>query len=393
MPEATGITDATDESPAEARVAAARGSRNDHTRRHNLSALLTAVHYGGPLTRAQLTRDTGLNRSTIGGLVTELAELGLVIEDAAAETGAVGRPSLIVRPRRDVVALALHPDVDALELGAVAIDGTVLARRRASVSAPPTPADAVAFAWEAAREVAAELDGPRIAGLGAAVPGLVSVDGEVVVDAPHLGWREVSFREQLAEALELPVTVGNDANMGLRAEWSFGAARGIDTVVYLNGSASGIGGAALVGGRMLRGGRGYGGEFGHMMIRSNGERCSCGRRGCLETEVNAPRLDAAAHDDAALDGYAETLALAIANLECAFDPDAVLLAGYLGGLFDVRRELVQQRVRALAFRPDAEDVAIARAALGGNRLLIGAAERAFAPLLQDPAGTPLTVAA
>ncbi|SEJ25005.1 ROK family protein [Demequina mangrovi] len=389
MPEDTVHAD----TPAEARIAAARGSRNDHTRRRNLSSLLTAVHYGGPLTRAQLTRDTGLNRSTIGGLVAELSELGLVVEDAAAETGTVGRPSHIVRPRRDVVALALHADVDALELGAVGIDGAVLARRRANLDAPPTPDDAAAFSWEAAREVAAELGGVRAAGIGAAVPGLVGIDGATVVDAPHLGWRDVALGERLRGALGIPVVVGNDANMGLRAEWSFGAAKGVDTVVYLNGSASGIGGAALVGGRMLRGGRGYGGEFGHMMIRSDGDRCSCGRRGCLETEVNAALLDEAAHDAAALDRFAEVLAAAIANLECAFDPDAVLLAGYLGALFDVRRELVTDQVRAMAFRPDAEDVVIARAALGGNRLLIGAAERAFAPLLRDPAGTALAALA
>lgn len=371
------------------RVAPARGSRNDHTRRHNLSALLTAVHYGGPLTRAQLTRDTGLNRSTIGGLVAELAELGLVIEDAAEETGAVGRPSLIVRPRTDVVALALHPDVDALEVGAVAIDGSVVARRRMSVESSPRPEEAVAFAQSAARELARDLGDARVAGVAAAVPGLVAVDGDTVVDAPHLGWRGVRLATALQEALDLPATVGNDANLGLRAEWSYGAARGVDTVVYLNGSASGIGGAALIGGRMLRGGRGYGGEFGHMMIRSDGERCSCGRAGCLETELNAERLDAAGHEASALDALAGILAAAIANLEVAFDPDLVVLGGYLGALYDERRAAIEAGVRDLAFRPDAEDVAIARAALGGNRLLIGAAERAFAPLLADPAGVAL----
>ncbi|WP_062463824.1 ROK family protein [Demequina soli] len=374
---------------APVRPATARGSRNDHTRRHNLSALIRAVHYGGPLTRAQLTRETGLNRSTIGGLVAELAALDLVAEDAAAETGGVGRPSLIVRPRREVVALALHPDVDAIELGAVAIDGTVLARRRASVDAPPTPRDALAFAWEAAREIADELPGSRVVGIGAAVPGLVAIDGDTIVDAPHLGWRSFALATALTDALELPATVGNDANMGLRAEWSYGAARGVDSVVYLNGSASGIGGAALVGGRMLRGGRGYGGEFGHMMIRSDGDVCSCGRTGCLETELNAPRLDAVAHDAAELDALAGTLATAIANLECAFDPDLVLLGGYLGALYDARRDLVTARARELAFRPEADDIVVARAALGGNRLLIGAAERAFAPLLSDPAGVEL----
>ncbi len=367
------------------RIAPARGSRNDHTRRNNLAALLSAVHYGGPLTRAQLTRDTGLNRSTIGGLVAELVELGLAIEDSAAETGTVGRPSLIVRPRTDVVALAVHPDIDALEVGAVALDGSVVARRRAASDSPPTPERAVELAAAAVSEIAAELGPVRAVGIAAAVPGLVAVDGDTVVDAPHLGWRGVAFGTMLGDAVGMDASVGNDANLGLRAEWSFGAARGIDNVVYLNGSASGIGGAALVDGRMLRGGRGYGGEFGHMMIRSDGEQCSCGRSGCLETVLNAGALDQAAHDEAALDELADILATAIANLECAFDPDLILLGGFLGQLHEARAARVVRGVRAQAFRPDAEDVAIARAALAGNRLLIGAAERAFRPLLADPA--------
>lgn len=367
----------------------ARGSRNDQTRRHNLSALLTAVHYGGPLTRAQLTRDTGLNRSTIGGLVSELAELGLVIEDSAAETGAVGRPSLIVRPRTDVVALAIHPDVDALEVGAVAIDGSVVARRRVALDAPPTAERAVELAASEVRAMLGGMPGVRIAAAAAAVPGLVAMDASTVVDAPHLGWRGVSFGERLADALGVPASVGNDANLGLRAEWGYGAAKGHDNVVYLNGSASGIGGAALLGGAMLRGGRGYGGEFGHMMIRSEGRECSCGRTGCLETELNAAALDAAAHDDAALDALARLLARAVANLECAFDPDVVLLGGFLGTLYEERTALIETEVDRHSFLPKTEGAAIARAALGGNRLLIGAAERAFMPLLADPAGTSL----
>lgn len=365
------------------------GSRNDHTRRHNLSALLTAVHYGGDLTRAQLTRDTGLNRSTIGGLVTELADLGLVIEDSAAETGAVGRPSLIVRPVLDVAVLAVHPDVDALEVGVVAIDGTVRARSRVLLDAAPSPAEAVALAVTQADALVATLPGLRIAGVAAAVPGLVGADAATVVDAPHLGWRGDNFGGRLAQAFDLPASVGNDANLGLRAEWGFGAARGHDHVVYLNGSASGIGGAALIDGAMLRGARGYGGEFGHMMAQTDGVACSCGRRGCLETVINADRVDAAAHDAQAIDALAGTLAAAIANLECAFDPDLVLLGGYLGRLYDERQTLIDGEVERLNFRPKEDGASIARAALGGNRLLVGAAERALGPLLADPAGTTL----
>src|SRR6187431_313172 len=102
-------------------LTASAGSRNEQTRRHNLSTLLTLVHHRGSLSRADLTRLTGLNRSTIGALTGELADLGLVFESAALEAGTVGRPSPMVNARADVVALAINPDVDAIEVGAVGL--------------------------------------------------------------------------------------------------------------------------------------------------------------------------------------------------------------------------------------------------------------------------------
>lgn len=397
--------------PATTRTIPVRGSRNDQTRRHNLSALLSAVHYEGELTRAHLTRDTGLNRSTIGGLVAELDQLGLVREDAVAETGMVGRPSLIVRPRSEVVALALHPDVDRLELTVVGIERSIAARKRTVLDGAPTPGEVVAWTAEAVTELMGDLPDHRVVGLAVAIPALVSTDGSTVARAPHLGWRDVPLGEALAEATGLPVGVGNDANLGLRAEWSFGAARGVDNVVYLNGSSSGIGGAALVGGQMLRGARGYGGEFGHMSLADSGETCSCGRVGCLETLVNVsriaraagvPRVDLESADlgllerdrpelAAELDRAARALGLAIANLECAFDPELVLLGGFLRALHAARAERIETVVLANAFRPEADAIAIARTTLREDLLAYGAAERAFAPLLGDPAGTQLHV--
>src|SRR5690554_8019722 len=93
-------------------LAAGRGSRNEATRRHNLSTLLTLVHHRKSLSRAELTRLTGLNRSTIGALVGDLAAAGLVIETAPT-TGSVGRPSPIIKPGKRIGAIAVNPDVDA----------------------------------------------------------------------------------------------------------------------------------------------------------------------------------------------------------------------------------------------------------------------------------------
>ena len=101
-------------------------------RRHNLSRLLTLVHREGAQSRAALTRRTGLNRSTIAGLVAELVELGLVAETEPTAPSGVGRPSPLVTADPSVVALTVNPDIDAVTVGLVG-----LGRQRAQ--ADPLP--------------------------------------------------------------------------------------------------------------------------------------------------------------------------------------------------------------------------------------------------------------
>ena len=86
-----------------------------------------------------------------------------------------------------------------------------------------------------------------------AVPGLVRSSDGLVRDAPHLSWTDVALRELIGSATGLPTAVGNDAAMGALAEHLFGAARGIDDIVYLNGGASGIGGGLIVQGMQIGG--------------------------------------------------------------------------------------------------------------------------------------------
>src|SRR5690606_27898027 len=197
-----------------------------------------------------------------------------------------------------------------------------------------------------------------------------------------------------------------DAALALMAEIRFGAGRGIDDVLYLNGSVSGIGGAAFVGGRPMVGADGFAGEFGHTLVRSDGDTCDCGRRGCLETEVNVQRLAAstrlAEHPADALhldlreatgdladevERQADVLATAIANLVGAFNPSTVILGGFLGSLHEARPEAIATAVHREAFAPLAESITIVSAELGEDIHMVGAAELAFAPLLVDPLGT------
>ena len=390
-------------------LTAGRGSRNEATRRHNLSTLLTLVHHRKSVSRAELTRITGLNRSTIGALVGDLAATGLVVETAPT-TGTVGRPSPIVKPGRRIGAIAVNPDVDAILVGLVGLGGVVHRRKRIELDAVPSVADVVTHVQAAVEQLRAdapvELD---IVGAGVAVPGLVRPGVGVVARAPHLGWTEEPVAERFGNALGVPATVENDANTALVAETVFGAGRDRANLIYLNGSTSGIGGGVLVGGAVLRGADGFASELGHTSVRSGGQQCHCGRRGCLETEVNLQRLEAASGSvdldpgnvEAALAGVlspelvaeidrqVEVLARAIASLVSVFNPEAVILGGFLGSLYEFRAEQLESTVRAHAFAPLGDSLTVTRTQLRDDLLMVGAAELAFAALLADPLATAL----
>jgi len=382
------------------------GTGNAQTRQHNLSSVITNLHHSGSLTRAELTRRTGLNRSTVGALVGELEDAGLTYETAAPEGGGVGRPSPLVHANGKVAALALNPDVDAIELGLVGLGGVLHARVRHDTASVPTAAATVRLVKKLLEKLQPSLEQCKVVGIGAAVPGLVQSETGVVTLAPHLDWHDEPLAQMLAEATGYPGFAGNDANLGMIAETVFGAGRGVSDLVYLNGSASGIGAGVLAGGRPLWGARGYAAELGHTLINSNGRRCHCGQRGCLETEVNLHKLQAAMGRELlsaeemqqamrAGAGSAikvevrrqlDLLGQAIAGFVSIFNPEVVLLGGFLGALHDAMPSRLEACVSRLCFAPAVAGLKIQRVGLGENLLMVGAAELAFQAVLADPMG-------
>lgn len=269
-----------------------RGVNAESVRRGNLSSILTQVHHVGSVSRANLTRTTGLNRSTIGALVGELVDRRLVVEVQPRVAKTVGRPSPVVEPHPNVVAFAVNPELDAISVAMVGLHGTVVARRRRDVDGAVSAADAVVLAAEMIGEIRSASDRDhRIAGIGIAVPGLVRAGDGLVRWAPHLGWVDAPLAELLTHATRLPAFAGNDATLGAVAERIFGTARGVDDLIYLNGGASGIGGGVIVAGRPLMGVDGYAGEFGHNRV---GAGPGVGEEGdVLEGQVSRARLLAA----------------------------------------------------------------------------------------------------
>lgn len=388
----------------------ADGARSvEGVRRRNLSEVLRLVHEGGPQSRARLTAATGLNRSTIADLVSTLVDAGLAVEREPDPTRRAGRPSPVVAASDDVVAIAVNPEIDAIEMAAVGLNGLVRVRAREVVDRVITPEEtATSVARILGEWRNRELSGLRVVGVGVAVPGLVRATDAVVRYAPHLGWREASIGTLIQAATGLPVAVGNDASLGAKAEHLFGAAVGNDDVVYLNGGASGIGGGLIIDGRLVGGAGGYAGEWGQnkAVIADPADRRS--RDGVLEDEVSRARLldvlgIAAADDlvlaealaaatDAAVIGelsrQRRVLASTLASAVNVLNPSMIVLGGFLSMLLSADADALDAAMRVHAMVDPADDVRILPAALGDDRLLIGAAELAFAPLLADPLAEP-----
>ncbi|HEX7166752.1 MAG TPA: ROK family glucokinase [Acidimicrobiales bacterium] len=252
--------------------------------------------------------------------------------------------------------------------------------------------------------------GAAVEAVGIGVPGLVDRAG-VLRFAPNLpGVNELDVGPRLRERLDVPVVVDNDASCAVWGERVVGAAAGFDHTVLVT-LGTGIGGGIVLGGALYRGANGFAGEIGHMIVDPNGPPCPCGQRGCWERfasgsglgrlareAAHAGRADrivelaggdgedvkgehvtaAAAEGDAeareVMAQFAWWVALGLANLANAFDPEVFVLGGGLveagDVLLDPVRRSFAELVEAADHRPD---VAIVPASLGEHAGAIGAA--------------------
>ncbi|MFC7497335.1 MULTISPECIES: ROK family protein [unclassified Nocardioides] len=389
------------------------GVGTEELRRANLRAILQTVHRRGPTTRAVLTKELGLNRSTIGALTGELQTLGLVTERTAV-VGGRGRPSHLVVPCEDNVVVAVDVGVDRIAVALVGLGGQVLDRRtRGHQRGEHDVAHVVDSVTQMIEESLATSQHGRCLGVGVAVPGAVRAGDGLVRFAPNLGWTDEPFTALLAERLQRPVSTGNDANLGVLAEHIRGAAVGFSDVVYLSASV-GIGGGFLVGGQPLTGASGYAGEVGHMQVDSQGPTCRCGAVGCWEMKVGENVLLQAAgrlagggpaavaeviaaaragevRAQEAVDDVAAWCGVGIRAIVNLLNPQVVVLGGSLSQVWRAAETRVLDSVEGGSMMAPRAETAIRSAMLGDDASLVGAAELAFEPVLDRPQAVPQAV--
>lgn len=390
-------------------------------RRVNRGAVLRPLFLDGPLNRVSLARLTGLSSGSITNVTAAMLAEGLIVEVGFEESDG-GRPRTLLQVNPEFGAVI---GVDIGETG-IRVEGFDLKMSEIGGGALPlhpqhhdadTAIDHIVGAVQELKLQFAD-EGRRLLGVGVAVPGVVENDGEARVHAPNIGWSDVALERLLRERLRVPVFAENGAKTLGQAEMWLGAGRGTEhAVVTLWGT--GVGAAIFTNGSLYRGAASSAGEWGHVSIVAGGKPCRCGGAGCLEAYIGArPLLDewrqadpaaaiaadpdgeewidqviAAAATGGAAAGVLEQTAtyfgIAAANLANLFNPERIIVGGWLGmKLGPTLLPRIREVVQTQALDYPALRVTIELGQLGTDAVALGASTLIVEQLLASGGAVP-----
>lgn len=383
-----------------------------------LGPALELVHTGRAPTRAVLTAELGVTRATAGAVAAELEALGLIRVDAhpTAAAGSQGRPSHRLELAEDgPVVLAAQIHADGFRAALVGLGGRIVATTPSCEAVDADPAKIIGAAVAAGVDLL-HTTGRRCVGAGLSVPSAVAEPEGLALNPVHVAWpvgapvREIFAERVHAAGVPGAAFAANDVNLVALAEHRHGAGRGARDLLCVATGHRGVGGALVLDGRLHTGSSGLALEVGHLVVSPEGRPCYCGGRGCLDVEADplallttagrqpgpegsllhqANRLLREEYADPAVRTAAETLidrlGLGLAGLVNILNPDRIIL----GGLHRVLLESDPERLRAVVADRSlwgrSGVVPILPCSLDHNSL-VGAAELAWQPVLDDPLG-------
>jgi predicted NBD/HSP70 family sugar kinase len=328
---------------------------SETARQINRRIALNFIRGHQPMSRADLARRLGLQRSTVSAIIDQLIEEGWVTEGATGRSARGRRPRFLHLnvERAGILAVELRPERTIV--GLAGIDARFIEQ-----TSWPTPHDPKAFVDQlVATTVGFREAHPQFVceGMGVSLPGRVDRSGRLVF-APNLSWGPVNLRELIEPAVGLPVVLENAANACALAELWFGRhpehVRNLIAVTV----SEGIGVGLLLNGQLIHGGDSTAGEFGHVTIDNSGPPCPCGKHGCWERYASnsaavgyyaaAAGIDAPpafsevlrlaelgdAHAIAALERMGHFLGVGLAGLVTGLAPDMVVIIGDVTAAWD-----------------------------------------------------------
>lgn len=373
----------------------------------NCSGILNIIREQQPISRVQIARITGLNKSTVSSVVTELLEDDLVYEELVQDAN-VGRNPLKLRLKlgRHFVG-AINIDSARTRFAIADIDGSCL--QTTSIKTEPENPDLfLKKCIQKLESLHRKSASGRLEGVGVSVAGIVDSRAEKVIVAPNLGWREVPIGKICRERLpdDTYFKVENDAKASALAELWFGKGNthNLDDFVFLSVGV-GIGAGIVIEHKLICGNFHAAGEFGHTVIIDNGKRCICGQNGCLEAyasdratvqrfnerikdqgnAISETKLQniiskAQKNDADAIAILGETgryLGFGIATIIKAIDPPAIVIGGRIVQAWNIIYPEIMQTVKERAFFGIERDIDIIPSSLTIRPRLLGAAALVF----------------
>ena len=300
-------------------------------KRINRSVLLRLLRAQPGLSRARLSLQSGLTKSTVSALVRELLDENWLCEASApiARDG-IGRPSTPLHIHGGVrVLMGIEIGVQQMRLVCVSLTGKVLVSAQETlVGNQPEPVCAQAAAMARRAWLGLTRDKLQLTGVGVCLPGAIEDASGLVQFAPNLGWRDVKFLDLLTKALvkaglpDVGLHLHNDGDAAALGEYEFADGASVDPLIFVSCDV-GVGAGIVLNDRLFTGARGMAGEIGHSIMQIDGKLCSCGRLGCAETFIGARALGSA-------EGVLRAsryLGVLIQNLDVMFNPRVVVVGG------------------------------------------------------------------
>lgn len=378
--------------------AKAQIARPNTIRDINKQIVLNYVRDRSPISRAEIARQTALQRSTVSAIVDDLQVSGLIEEIGTGDSTGGRKPTLLRLKTGVPVAIGVDVTPQLTTIAVADLAGSVL-----ESESFPTSANVTFMTEQIIEKVAvfgtkypdAELE------VGISVPGIADQTIGKVLYIPYFNWRDWNIAAQITKRTGFPAAIENDANAIALAELWFGheqirKTRNFVTVLV----AEGIGTGVIFDGQIYRGEKGAAGEFGHMIVGVDGPvQCSCGGRDCWEAHasekaivsryqellreanvtqqaVDIKHLVALAKNGeqqavTALRESARYLGIGISNLIVGLSPQAVIVSGIIADAWDIISDEIES-IAERSVRADLPKTKVIASSLGETPTLIGA---------------------
>jgi glucokinase-like ROK family protein len=247
----------------------------------NKSIVLETIKNKHPLSRAQISEMTGLNKGTVSTLVNELIAENFVYEIGPGVSSGGRRPVMLLFNKVAGYAIGVDLGVNYILTILTNLQGEIVAEKMEplhDLTFEVVISKLISSIESMFKLIPESTYG--IVGIGIGIPGIIDDQGTVLF-APNLGWENTNIKEIIASKFNLPVTINNEANAGALGEKLFGIGKNVSNLIYVS-AGIGIGTGIILNNELYKGGSGFSGEMGHFTIEVNGKKCRCGNKGCWE---------------------------------------------------------------------------------------------------------------